>query len=390
MPGSLALPKRGLTSFLVFVIAVAGTVGGARAQEWGGVVAAGGEYNFSPAFTGRGWGLFDAMGAGVVGNGNLRLHYNTTKLHVGIERLFFAKNKMAFFAFAEGQLILAQILRDYFKRGQRIAELGFDASEARLHAKLQWYPGPYQTLEVTVEGHYWWFGTNRNTAPNFVLPPNTWVFEPRIGYVFWKIDAHGEEWEAHRFYPRVRGVALGIRGGVDVRSRSGAWGLPDGRNDPGRAIYTVRQWLRAGWQFVPLARLQVDQWGSYGWGEDDITRNRVGGVNPYVVPVPGLPWTGLVSERLFSAQLGVHIKAKEASRHEFGVLLGGGAFNDVTRDGAISTYGGAGGLALFGDFRFGERDRYQLHARFSYGLPVVWLLDGPYLSGLLTFGARVF
>jgi hypothetical protein len=362
----------------------------ARAQEWGGAVAGGGEFNFAPAPTGHGWGLFDVLGSGVVGNGNLRLHYNTTKLHVGIERLSFAKNKMAFFAFAEAEAILSQLLRDYFKRGQRIREFGFNASYALLNAKLQWYPGTYQTLEVVLRGRYWWFATNGRTAPTVVLPPDTWVFEPRIGYVFWKIDAAAREWEAHRLFPRVRGVALGLSGGVDVRSRVQPWGVGDGRNDPRRAIYTVRQWLRAGWQLVPRMRLQLDQWGSYGWFEDDITRNRVGGVNPYVVPIPGLPWTGLISERLFSAQLGVHIKATDASRHEFGVLLGGGAFNDVTRDGAIDTYGGAGGVSLFGDLRFGERDRFQLHARCSWGFPVVWLLDGPYLAGLLSFGARVF
>lgn len=45
----------------------------------------------------------------------------------------------------------------------------------------------------------------------------------------------------------------------------------------------------------------------------------------------------------------------ESTPHELGVLVGGGAFNDVTRDGAIATYGGAGGLAVFGDLRFGAR-----------------------------------
>lgn len=62
----------------------------------------------------------------------------------------------------------------------------------------------------------------------------------------------------------------------------------------------------------------------------------------------------------------------------------------MTRDGALSSYGGAGGLAVFGDLRFGEQDRFQLHARFSWAFPVAWLVDGPYLAGLLGFGARVF
>jgi hypothetical protein len=362
----------------------------ASADGWTGVVAGGGGFNFVPQLTGHGWVMFDAVGKGVVGTGDLHAFYNTTKLHIAVERVSFAKGKLAFFAFAEGEALLSQLLRDYFKRGERIREFGFNASYALIDTKLQWYPGKYQTIELVLAARHWWFDATSRTSSSFELPPNTWTFEPRLGYVFWKIDAADREWEAHRFYPRVKGVALGIRGGIDIRSNREVWGIVEGRNDPGQPIYTLRQWLRAGWQFVPLARLQVEQRGSYGWHEDDITRNRIGGVNPYVVPVPGLPWTGLISERLFSALLGFHIKAKESSPHEFGVLVGGGAFNDVTREGALKTYGGAGGVAVFGDLRFGERDRYQLHARFSYGFPVVWLLDGPYVGGLVTFGARVF
>ena len=364
--------------------------GSGRAQEWGGAVAGGGEFNLTPEITGHGWLLFDALGQGVVGNGNLRLHYNTTKLHVGIERLSFAKGKMAFFGFLEGEALLSQLLTDYSKRGRRIRELGFNASYTLLSTKLQWYPGNYQTLELVLAARHWWFKTNANTLAGFDLPPNTFVFEPRIGYVFWKIDAPAEEWEAHRFFPRIRGIAFRISGGVDVRSRVASWGIADGRNEPERAIWTIRQSLGAGWQLAPLLRLQLDQWGSYGWSEDDITRNRIGGVNPYVIPVPGLPWTGLVSERVFSGQLGLHVRTGQTSRHEVGLLVGGGAFNDVARDGALATYGGAGGLSAVGDLRFGERDRFQLHLRFSWGFPVVWLLDGPYLAGLLSIGARVF
>ncbi len=361
-----------------------------RAQQWTGTAAGGAEFNLSPAFTGHGWVFFDAVGKGVAGKADLHMFWNTTKVHVAIDRLSFAKGKLAFFAFAEGELLLSQLLRDYFKRGERVTEFGFNASYTLLNGKLQWYPGKNQTLELVLSGRHWWFGTNSKTSPSYLLPPNTWVFEPRIGYVYWNVDAPSEEWEAHRLFPRIRGVALGLRGGLDVRSRWQTWGLPDGRNDPGQIVYTLRQWLHAGWQFVPLARLQVDQWGSYGWGEDDITRNRIGGVNPYVIPIPGLPWTGLISERLFSAQLAFHVKPTEATAHEIGVLVGGGAFNDVTRDGALGRYGGAGGLALFGDLRFGARDRFQLHARFSWGFPVAWLVDGPYLAALLAFGARVF
>lgn len=362
----------------------------AHAGEWQGAVQGGGNFNFAPELVGRGWVAFDAVGLGVVGDGDLRMFWNTDKIHVGIERLSFAKDKLAFFAFVEGEILLAQLLRDYFQRGLKISEFGFNASYVLLSPKLQWYPGKNQTLEILLPVRHWWFYEKSDTSPLYQLPPNTWVFEPRIGYVFWKIDSPASEYGANRVFPRTQGIALGVQGGLDLRSRSQAWGIADGRNDPGNVVYVVRQWLRAGWQFVPLARLQIDQWGSYGWGEDDITRNRVGGTSPYVVPIPGLPWTGLVSERLLSAQVGMHLKAKATSPHEFGVTVAGGAFNDVTREGKLSTYGGTGGLTVFADLRFGKEGRYQVNAHASYGFPTVWLLDAPYFAGLIAFGAQVF
>ena len=325
-----------------------------------------------------------------MGGGDLRLFWNTTKAHVGIERIPFAKNKLAFFAFLEGEALISQLLNDYFVRGRRINEFGIGASYVLLHTKLQWYPGKHQTIEIIAPVRRWWFANRSSTAPNFGLPANTWVFEPRIGYNYWKIDVPSEEWESHRVFQRIKGIAVGLQLGLDVRSHVRPWGLADGRNDPGKVIYVISQRLRGGWALGRFVRLQLDQWGNYGWNQDDITRRRIGGVSPYVIPVPGLPWTGLISERLFSGQLGVHLRAKESSPHEFGLLLGGGAFNDVARTGAIGTYGGAGGLAVFGDLRFGPAGRFQLDIRGSWGFPVRWLTDSQYVALLVGFGVRAF
>lgn len=376
-------------------IAIIATLSGltprtALGGEWHGAVGGGGNFNFTPDFVGRGWVTFDALGTGVVGNGDLRTFWNTDKIHVGIERLTFADGKLAFFTFLEGEIVLAQLLRDYFQQGLKIGEFGFNASYVLWSNKLQWYPGRHQTLELLLPIRRWWFYAKGNTSPNYVLPPDSWSFEPRVGYVYWNVTSPASEFAAYRVYPRIEGVALGVRVGLDVRSQSRTWGLDDGRNDPDQLIYLTRQWLRAGWQFAPLARLQLAQWGSYGWGEDDITRERVGGTSPYVVPIPGLPWTGLVSERLFSGELGIHLRAKPESPHEFGALVAGGAFNDVRRVGALGRFGGTGGIALFSDLRFGTAQQYQVNLHFSYGFPVQWLLDNPYLAGLVAFGVSVF
>lgn len=378
----------------MLVATIAPRTGRAAPERWHAAALGGGEINFAPRLDnqlgGHGWVGFDSVGQGIIGGGDLRLFYNTTKVHVGIERIRFADDKLAFFAFLEGEAFISQLLNDYFKQGRRIGEYGIEASYVLLHTKLQYYPGKHQTIELLAPVRYWWFGDRNATSESFALPANTWVFEPRIGYNFWKIDVPSEEWESHRIFPRVQGIAVGIDGGLDVRSDSRPWGIPDGRNDPGKVIYSVAQWLRAGWQLGRFVRLQLDQWGHYGWRQDDITRRRIGGASPYVIPVPGLPWPGLISERLFAGQLGVHLKAKESSQHEFGILVAGGAFNDITRVGALNTYGGAGGLALFGDLRFGPTGRYQLDIRGSWGFPASWLLDPPYVSVLVGFGARIF
>lgn len=362
----------------------------AKPEHWHAAALGGGELSFTPQLTGHGWASFDSVGKGIVAGGNLRLFYNTTKLHAGVERLTFAGGKLAFFGFVEGEAVISQLLNDYFQNGLRISEYGFKASYILVQPKLQWYPGDHQTLEVVLAARHWWFGTRDNTSLPNGVPPDTWVFEPRLGYNYWNIEVPSYEWEAHRIFPRIEGIAVGITGGLDVRSEVRPWGLDDGRNDPGKVMYNVSQWLRAGWQVTPLFRLQLDEWGNYGWRQDDITRRRMGGVNPYVIPVPGLPWTGLISERLLAAQLGVHLKVKDSSQHELGILVGGGVFNDVDRVGSLSTYGGAGGLSLHGDLRFGPTGRYQVNMRVSWGFPTPWLVDPPYFAGLLAFGARIF
>lgn len=385
----------GVVASVAAVVAIAWpTTSGAEPEHWHAAALGGGELNLAPQLdgqpTGHGWVGFDSVGDGIVGGGDLRLFYNTTKIHAGIERLPFAQGKLAFFAFVEGEAFISQLLNDYYQQGRQVSGRGIRSSYVLLSTKLQWYPGKHQTLEVIMPVRYWWFGDLSSTSASYQLPANTWVFAPRIGYNYWNIDTPGAEWEAQRIFPRIKGVTVGIDGGVDVRSDSRPWGIPDGRNDPGKVIYNVSQRLHAGWQMGPFVRLQLDEWANYGWKQDDITRDRIGGVNPYVIPVPGLPWPGLISERLLAGQLGLHLKARESSQHEFGLLVGGGAFNDVYRVGALSTYGGAGGLAVFGDLRFGPTGRYQINIRASWGFPVDWLLDPPYFSGLLAFGARIF
>jgi hypothetical protein len=51
-----------------------------KAGDWHAAVGGGGNFNFSPEAVGRGWVLFDSVGTGVVGNGDLHLYWNTDKI----------------------------------------------------------------------------------------------------------------------------------------------------------------------------------------------------------------------------------------------------------------------------------------------------------------------
>ena len=358
----------------------------ARAEGWSGQAAAGGDAGLVPEFEVFGWALFQAVGTDKVGDGDLRFYYNTETVEVGIDRLSLA-DKLAFFIALRGEAIYAGVLRAFYQQGQRVDDLGFNASYIVLRPKLQWYFAPKHTLEVLTDLRYWWFGSD-DTNPAYELPDDTFVFEPRIGYIYWNVTSPAEEWGADRLFPRIEGVAVGATVGLDIRSDHSAWGFAgDGRNDPDGAILTINQWLRAGWPIGDRVRLELQETANWGEGQDDVTRVRVGGMNPYVVVVPGLPWPAVLSSRLLVAQASAHFKVKRNKPQEIGLLVSGGTINDPFREGNLDRFGGIGGLALTTDLRWGI---WQVYARLGWAFPTDWLVDEPYFSGLLGLGLNVF
>ncbi|MAC29398.1 MAG: hypothetical protein CMN29_03320 [Sandaracinus sp.] len=354
--------------------------------DWQATLAGGFEAWFPEQSGGHGWALFDLQGGDVAG-GRFRLHYNTDTLHLALERMELGTPKVQLTAWLRGQAIFAGLLMDYYQNGQSRPELAFYASYVQAGTEWKWLPADHHSLALELSLRRWFFRETSDTAETLALPPEAWVFEPRLAYTFWKIRAPAEEWEPHRFFPRVQGVAFGLRLGLDVRSDSRAWGRASStRNDPGDVIFSAHQWLRAGVEAHPLVRLQLEQHASWGEGQDDLTRHRAGGMNPYVIAIPGLPWAAILSERLFAAQLSVHVKIAPDSRHELGALFAAGAFNDLDRSGALDTFDFAAGAGAFADLRFG---RWQIHLRFAGAIPLDWLSGDPWLSALLTLGARL-
>ena len=372
-----------LSSTLIALMLCSST---AHAEGWHGSAAGGADFAFVPETTGFGFVLFDATGEEKVGRGDVRFHFNTDTIHLAIERVPMGED-FEFSVALRGEIFMAGLLHQYYQQGLRRSELGFRASYVVLMPKIQWHFADHHTLEVLTDVRYWIFG-DKDTDPTYLLPGNTWVFEPRLGYIYWNVDSPGEEYRASKLFPRIQGIAVGASVGVDVRSDVRSWGfVGDGRNDPTQAIWSLNQWLRGGWITGDRFRLELQETFNWGWNQDDLTRMRVGGMNPYVVVIPGLPWSANISERLAIAQLSGHIRPKKNKPQELGLLVSGGGINDPRRAGLLDDYGGIGGLALFTDLRW---DRWQVYARLGWAFPTNWLLDNPHFSGFVGLGVDAF
>lgn len=358
------------------------------AVPWRSAAAFGHDQVLAPGATGNGWALFDLRGVGAVRRGDLHLQWNTDTLHVALEGVRLG-TRVELTAGLRGQALIAGVLTNYVVDGQRDPGRGFFASYGYAFAAVKWLPGGGHVVEGLVGLRRWAFSRrDGSTRDDLVLPPAAWVFEPRVRYAWWAITSGGREWGAEVFYPRWEGVAVSVEAGLDLRSDASAWGGVAGqdapRNRPGTRILLLRQSLRAGHAVSARVRLQLEQHAAWGRGEDDLTRVRAGGLNPYVVVIPGVPWAALLSERLVAAQASLHLRPSLGRAHEVGLALAGGAFNDVHRTGRLDTYGGAVGAMAFADLRFG---RWQGYARVGYGLPLGAFAGAVRVSAMAGLGA---
>jgi hypothetical protein len=130
-------------------------------------------------------------------------------------------------------------------------------------------------------------------------------------------------------------------------------------------------------------RLQLTERAGYGYGEDDLTRDRIGGMNPYVVSVHGLPWPAILSETYIAGELSLHTRIFGES--ELFVLLDGAGIRDLERVSG-DNWGFVLGTAIGIDFRFGK---WFVNARFGYSfVPQYW--DNKHFTGFFVgFGRGI-
>ena len=241
---------------------------------------------------------------------------------------------------------------------------GFWASYASAGASAKLNLAPH-FVELAAGARRWFFTRAGATNAALVLPPEAWVGEIRLRYTLWMLEPDRSLWEPQRLFPRLTGVAFGVELGLDARSQAQPWGARDPaafapadlRNDPSRAIFTARQWLRAGAKLHARLRLQIDETASWMWGADDLVRARIGGLNPYSVPLVGAPWAGYLADDFAAADVSLHVRV--VREHEVGVLVDGVALDDVHRTGGPTARTGV----LAGDRRVRRSAREGLAAR---------------------------
>lgn len=327
-------------------------------------LAGGGEIYATPDLSGHGFFLLRYDLDGLPRNAHFAAELNTDTLRLSYDRVRFGRFELG--VAAAGEVLIAGILSDYYRDGQNDPGRTFWASygSAAAAAKLNLAP---HFVELAVGARRWFFSRGGATRPELTLPPESWVGEVRLRYTLWQLAGDRSLWEPQRLFPRLRGVAFGVELGLDARSLARPWGarddaaftVPDLRNDPSRTIFSARQWLRAGTLLQRRVRLQIDETASWMWGADDLVRLRVGGLNPYSVPLVGAPWAGYLAGNLAAIDASLHVRV--AREHEIGVLVDGVVLDDVDRTGGSTARPAVlGGVGVFADLRLGA---WQLDLR---------------------------
>ncbi len=288
----------------------------------------------------------------------------------------------------KGQYPFGRLLPDYYREGRRQPAREFYAGYLRADVTLEVSDGQRHFLKLSARGRKWWFQRVDRTGANLTLPDDPWVFEPRLSYTYWHVERDRSQWQPHHPFPRTRGVAFGASIGADWRTETDEWGARtrpfsplDARNEPDAPIITARQWFELGWPRSTPFYVHWTERAAWGQHEDDLTRRRLGGLNPWVVPIAGLPWGSLVSGRYVTSQFG--LRWAGWNDHELGIFVDGGAVADIRRTGDLDDFGPAAGAGMLADLRFGP---WKVDTRLGWAYPFSWLEARPSLSFWVSTG----
>ena len=358
-------------------------------------VAAGGELWTSPQASGHGYALVHYQRERFMDDARLDVLWNTDTALISVDGYRLGERaRVGGYLKAQGGF--AGLLPRYYQEGVERAQRGFLASYVQTAWTLRQEVAPH-FIQLEVGGRRWDFRPAPSSAAGLTLPDTRWELEPRLRYTYWALSYDPATDEAHRHYWRTLGLAWGVELGGNLRDRARPFGAlspepgagaAEDRNAGDRAVFIARAWARAGTSLGSRARVQGALFGATGAQEDDLTRVRAGGLNPYVVPLGGLPWASYLPDRLLASELSLHIKAWGDS--EVGVMGQSAlmpAKDLARRAGAGDAWGGLLSAGVFGDWRWGP---WQVDTR--VGLAPAW--RSPYdelsLSAWLSVGRRLF
>jgi hypothetical protein len=361
----------------------------ASAQENRLYVAGGADVWTGAEPSGHGYALVTYQRSGR--HGLVDVTYNTDTLWAAIDGVPMT-SWLALGGMLKGQLGYAGLLPDYYDQGEGRPERGFNASymQGRMWGKVLLDP---HYIELELGARRWSFASNDATSKTLTLPSVGLVWEPRLRYTLWLLGQDAAIHEPHRHMWRQRGLALGAEAGVDVRDVYAPFGALDegeSRNAASEAPRYGLVWLKAGRQVTERVRVQTTQLVMAGQHMDDLNRWRIGGLNPYVAPVAGLPWAAYLLSNFWHSEVSAAVRV--AGEHEVGLMwhmvrMSG---DDVLRRGD-GEWGGLGGGfyggAVYGDLRFGP---WQIEAKLGATRPDNVLVGAPYLGGWLSAGYQLF
>ena len=241
------------------------------------------------------------------------LEFNTDTLRLEVDGIRLSTSN-ALGARLTGELGAAHLLGDYFIDGDTDPSRGFRTSYLRGQVWIQTRLSPRWFLMSELGVRQWYAKMGDETEAAFILPQDTLVLEPRLRLTYWGLKPDAGYGDRFRFYTRDRGLAFGVNIAPNWQLNTREWGALDGevfdpvdpRNDPDAFQVSVNQWLKAGMDLGKVARLQVNQEAQRQSGADDLYRRTIGGMTPYVVSVPGVPWAYFHTSDYFAGGIGLH------------------------------------------------------------------------------------
>ena len=206
--------------------------------------------------------------------------------------------------------------------------------------------GFYAGLRGSARGFLFLRRSEETTAAK---PDPTFVITPEAVIGWWSRDASFE-----------------LSGGGDLRD-----GFVSGRAE-------LRAQWRPSWTFAP----RVELFAGAGHLQDDLTKTRLGGLNPYVVPLAGAAWAEWWIERYTALRVGPEARWSWGS---VALVADGAIFDDDTR-GERFVDPWAVGFAVLSRFWFGT---FFVEASFGYA-PWIERQEGVLrISGWLLAGTEL-